>query len=160
MTKHDKDARSPRPHRPGSSIGKPKSLGLALALLRSLKGKERSEVARALGVEENQIARRESLRKLLQALETTEEELGLFQLLFALRARTSASLRAAGPAATELEQIRDSLFAEVLDLVLPFVAYRLVSQPAGEAFADLVRNLSRRNRFELEPLLLQEDDDE
>jgi hypothetical protein len=81
-------------------------------------------VARALGVEESRIAR----------FERGQE----------LRARTSARWRAAGPAATELEQVRDWLFAEIMDLLVLFVAYRVASQPAVEAFADLARVDSRR----------------
>jgi hypothetical protein len=86
-------------------------------------------------------------------------DLRFARALFEARAGQSAALRAASQADTEAEKlVMDRLIAEHLDLAVLYLMQRLLSRPAGEAFTNLVRDLSRPQQRRLEAILLQGDD--
>src|SRR5262245_33001764 len=100
MAKHGKRVAAAPPRTPRQLTRHVKTLGLALALLRNLRGKTQSQAARAAGLETAQLDRferglerpdvLETLPRLLRALPATEEDLRTTWDLMERRARNYA----------------------------------------------------------------------
>lgn len=166
MAEHGRDARFPSPRqtrRPPATRGKFGPQGLALALLRALKGKTRSELATATGLETSRIAGYErgeerptakSLRKLLQALEATEPEYRNILTLCEQRAHRRPGIGTAG----SNEEMADAIISGIDDMMMLFVASRILLKPAGQAFDNLLLDLLRLHSRCLEIVLFRETD--
>ena len=162
MAKHRKGVAIPRPLTPPELAEHVKPLGLTLALLRNLRGKTQAQVARAAGLETAQLDRFErgqerpdfldTLPRLLRALPATEEDFITTWRFFVLRARNYAP----GPATTVDERLAGVAITGMFDLVLLFIVCGFVSQPDGQAFADLVVDFAQRQASCLEGALFRE----
>src|SRR5262245_23109684 len=122
MPRRGQDARPPRRRRRRGGTGERETLGLALAFLRSIKGKTRAEMARAARLKEAQVEEIEqgrrrpqlaSLARLLGALEVTDFDLCLTCALLVDRAEARAGRPAPTDTSTKVEKLVAAWTAEI-----------------------------------------------